>query len=157
MKVGRSDTMLPVRKIRPLDFFRDTFLGTYDNTTCVFGTSSSSTSNRDSKLELYYQQDALETGVICSEYPVMGYNAEVPLPFSASYEGAITCNDDLANDYCSYDCINAAADGKSGISRSCTKDEVVYDPFDFNRGQSAGVGCANSQLLNVPLGDASGI
>ena len=131
-------------------FFRGRFLGEYDNATCVF--ESSDSGNRDSKLELYYQHEIMETGVICSAYPVLVYNAEVLLPFSTSHEDAITCSYDGISDYCDYDydCRNAAEDANSGIRCTCTSDGVTYDPFTFNRGQGAGSGCANSQFLIVP-------
>ena len=103
-------------------FERCTFLGEYDNNTCLLYTSDA-----DSKFFIYYPR-MFESGVVCSASKVVVYNSSVAIPASTSYETAIlTCQSSEIFDYCAYDC--STNDGTGGIMCSCTVDGVSLDPY----------------------------
>ena len=120
-------------------FFGCKFLGHYDGSECVVHVGDS-----DSQLLLFHLH-AFESGVICSPAPVLVYNTNVSIPFSASYEGAaMTCQSEEIAQFCEYDC----AAGSTGIICSCSPDGQLLE-LPYHLDDKVG-SCSNSPLLTIP-------
>jgi len=87
-------------------FERCSFSGVYEDDACLLF------SDGESKLEFYYQRDAFESGLVCSDSTALVYNASVSIPFvGSSGPAAMTCDSSSVSGYCSYDCSNKNVGG----------------------------------------------